>query len=68
MAFELFVMQIMKRDMRIHHDAHFVAAALPSEEFESFGDELCVVLEDAAVAGVGVGDQLAVRQAAGQVG
>jgi hypothetical protein len=44
------------------------AAALPSEEFEGFLDELCVVLEDAAVAGVGVGHQLTVRQAAGQVG
>jgi hypothetical protein len=44
------------------------AAALPSEEFEGFVDELGVVLEDAAVAGVGVGDQLAVGQAAGQVG
>jgi hypothetical protein len=44
------------------------AAALPVEEFEGFLDELCVVLEDAAVAGVGVDDQLAVRQAAGQVG
>jgi hypothetical protein len=31
-------------------------AALPSEEFEGFADELCVELEDAAVAGVGVGD------------
>ena len=68
MAFELLVTQIMKRDMCIHYDAHFVAAALPSEEFESFGDELCVELEDAAVAGVGVGHQLTVRQAAGQVG
>jgi hypothetical protein len=44
------------------------AAALPGEEFEGFVDELCVVLEDAAVAGAGVGDQLAVGQAAGQVG
>ena len=44
------------------------AAALPYEEFEGFPDELCVELEDAAVAGVGVGDQLAVGQAAGQVG
>jgi hypothetical protein len=44
------------------------AAALPSEEFEGFVDELCVVLEDAAVAGVGVGHQLTVGQAAGQVG
>jgi hypothetical protein len=39
-----------------------------SEEFEGFVDELCVELEDAAVAGVGVGHQLTVRQAAGQVG
>jgi hypothetical protein len=44
------------------------AAALQSEEFESFLDELRVELEDAAVAGVGVGHQLTVRQAAGQVG
>jgi hypothetical protein len=44
------------------------AAALPSEEVESFLDEPCVELEDAAVAGVGVGHQLTVRQAAGQVG
>ena len=44
------------------------AAALPVEEFEGFLDELCVVLEDAAVAGVGVDHQLAVGQAAGQVG
>jgi hypothetical protein len=41
---------------------------LGSEEFESFADELCVELEDAAVAGVGVDHQLAVWQAAGQVG
>jgi hypothetical protein len=44
------------------------APVLPSEEFEGCLDELCVVLEDAAVAGVGVGHQFAVRQAAGQVG
>ena len=43
-------------------------AVLPSEEFEGFLDELCVELEDAAVTGVGVGHQLTVRQAAGQVG
>jgi len=44
------------------------AAALPSEEFEGFLDELCMELEDAAVASVGVGHQFTVRQAAGQVG
>ena len=41
---------------------------LRPEEFESFADELCVVLEDAAVAGVGIGHQFTVGQAAGQVG
>ena len=37
------------------------------EERERPGDELLVVLEDAAVAGVGVDDQLRVRQALRQV-
>jgi hypothetical protein len=41
---------------------------LRSEEFESFVDELCVELEDAAVPGIGVDHQLTVGEAAGQVG
>ena len=44
-----------------------VVELLPVEELEGGRDELSVVLEDAAVSGVGVDDEFAVRQAAVEV-